>query len=167
MGATIVKLNRLKLKKVHFYSLKVNERPDEFSDFITRMEAAYPKKLNQLLQVIQNIGNRYGAIKTIHFKHERNADALPPSYFNFSYFPDEPTSPYGIRLYCAVLSTEVVVLYNGDLKTTHFPNDCPNVARHFHFALKATHEIDKAIREGDMEVSGTDLLLGDGYELDL
>jgi hypothetical protein len=167
LGATIVEISRLKLNKVNFYTIKVDDRPAEYQDFIQRMNQIYPDKLGQLSHIIDQIGNKFGAIKNTHFKHERNADALPPPYFKFKESGTEPTSQFGLRLYCAVLSQEVVILYNGDLKTNQYPDQCPNVRRHFHFALNATKKVDEAILNGSMAVSGMDLLVEDGYELDL
>lgn len=166
MGATIVEISRLTLKKAHFYTLQLDGKQSEYEDFITRMRSSYPYKLPQLLHMIDQIGNNYGAHKR-HFKHERNADALPPPYFKFLEDGKEPSSKYGLRLYCAVLSPEVVVLYNGDLKTQDLPNKCPNVARHFNFALRATAQIDAAIVDNFIAVDGMDLLVDDEYELDL
>lgn len=122
----------------------------------------YREQLGMILQYIEEIGEKYGALRG-HFKHERSADALPPPYY---IQPGKPNR-YGLRLYCIRLSNEIVVLLNGDLKTENNPEDCPNCRRHFRFANALARRLDEAIRAKDIILNGKELEMDDDFEVEL
>lgn len=61
------------------------------------------------------------------FRPERICIALPPK----RKYLDETID---LRLYCHWVSKNVVILFNGGIKTANFAQDCPNVSRHFYNA---------------------------------
>lgn len=113
-----------------------------------------------LNQFIVEIGNKHGADKR-HFKHERRAEALPPPYY---IQPGEPNK-YGLRLYCIRLTTEVVILLNGDLKTDDDPEKCNNCKNHFKLANKLSKKIDDAIEKGFIKLSGKQIIIDNNFDL--
>lgn len=167
MLVTIAKIERFIFRNVHFYTVLIDGNDvTEFEDFINRMQEKCPIKLGELLSFIDEIGQKYG-VQNNHFRHERNSHALPPTYLILSEDDSEETSQFGLRLYCCKLSSNVVILYNGDLKTKHYPDECPNVAKHFKFSLQITKRIDKAISEGDMSIDKTEILLAEDFVLEI
>lgn len=138
--------------KVGFYSVQDVSitQPTEYNDFRRRMLADGGKKQRQLGEIdkfIERIGKN-GASPDF-FRTEGVADALPPTRFRF--FDSDGVKDMGLRNYCIVPSQDIVILLNGDLKTTQNPRDCPNCGKHFDFAndvAKSFYEalyVDKAI----------------------
>ena len=56
-----------------------------------------------------------------------------------------------LRLYCFVANEHVVFLFNGGIKTTQFPYDCPNVGAYFKQANYLTRKIDELFQEKTVE----------------
>jgi len=167
LRASILKIRTLQFRKVHFYTVHVENRLQaEFDNFSTRMSARCPRKFGELLSFIAEMGQEYGALDQF-FRHERNSHALPPHHVHLSDDDLEESSKFGLRLYCCKFTPEVALLYNGDLKTTQYPDVCPNVAKHFGFALRATTAIDKAIRDGYIQFDGYDILIDEDFALEI
>lgn len=157
MIATILEIERFKFKNVHFYTILVSSRPRaEFQDFVDRMSKKCPGQLGELLQFIDEIGQKYN-VEENHFRHERNSHALPPHYIHLAANDSDEQTEFGLRLYCCRFTPSIVVLYNGDLKTTQLPNDCPNVSKHFSFALDATRKIDQARNDDYIRFDGNEI----------
>lgn len=166
MFVSIKRLGHLSFDKVYYYTVQVEGATySEFQDFLHRMRAMsdYGEQLGMILQFIKEIGEKYGA-RSGHFRHERKADALPPSYY---IQPGKPNK-YGLRLYCIRLSDEVVILLNGDLKTDNDPEKCPNCRKHFRFANALASKIDEAIINREIILTGKELLMeDDDFEIEL
>ncbi len=162
MVATIVKIKRLSFKKVSYYTVELEDSPPEFDDFQERMAVIpdYKTELIRIFQFIKDIGEIHGAHE-IQFRHERSAHALPPKYHVIETIPGN----FGLRLYCIRLSTNVVILLNGDMKTAHLPDDCPNCKKHFHLANKIAKKIDGAIKEKTLRVIDKELEMDDDFEI--
>lgn len=146
-----------------FYSVLVEGHDTaEFIDFLDRMRKSHPTQLGELLQIIREIGNVYGA-ETRFFRPERDASALPPPRFQYVGDDDEdPDNQYGLRLYCLRLNDTVVILFNGDLKTAKTAQECLNCKRHFEFANRVTRRIDEGIAEKVITSGNRNI---DGFEL--
>ncbi|MDF2456213.1 MAG: hypothetical protein K0R51_2206 [Cytophagaceae bacterium] len=162
MVATIVKIQRLSFKKVSYYTVELEGSSPEFDDFQKRMALIpdYKPELIRIFQFIKDIGEIYGAHET-QFRHERSAHALPPKYHIIETIPGK----FGLRLYCIRLSPNVVILLNGDMKTDHDPEICPNCRKHFNLANKIANKIDEAIIEKSLRVIGNELEMDDDFEL--
>ena len=138
--------------KVAYYSVCINDSNESlFEEFISYHEINNRDKLNHVLEWIKILGNKYGA--QIHlFRPEAaiaDASALPPKgkdkkpcYTEFG-----KSKANNIRLYCLRANEHVVFLFNGDIKTTHYAQDCPNVKDHFTLANQLTKAIDLAFAE--------------------
>jgi hypothetical protein len=133
--ATIQEFARF--KTVTFHTLKGEDAAlSETDDFLARMEreSAYAVQLEQLIGWLILIGDdKEGAIFDL-FRPERNCVALPPKGKYLELAID-------LRLYCHWVSENVVILYNGGIKTAQKVQDCPNVSRHFYNAQSWTKQL--------------------------
>lgn len=141
--------------KVAYYSVCIDEKTTSlFEDFINHHSQHNRKKLNHVLEWIKIIGDKYGA-KHHLFRPEAaiaDASALPPKGKDRepSYTELGKTKANNIRLYCLRANENVVFLFNGDIKTKHYAQDCPNVKKHFDLANKLTKAIDLAFVEKEI-----------------
>jgi len=138
-----------KYNKVSYYSICIDGSENSlFNEFVMRHSIANKEKLNHILEWLKQIGNKYGAQQHL-FRSEAefaDASALPPTGIK-----REPNyTEYGkikannLRLYCLRANQHVVFLFDGDIKTTHLAQDCPNVRDYFKKANQLTKAIDKA-----------------------
>ena len=100
MFATIVELSQLEFSKVKFFSVLIEGRDhSEFLDFQHRIRPLHSTQLGELNMLIKEIGEIYGA-RSQFFRDERQAEALPPEYFEYSTDEENPENKFGLRLYC-------------------------------------------------------------------
>jgi hypothetical protein len=165
--ATIVEIERLEFKRVKYYSIAFEDHNSEFLDFQQRMRQSHKTQLGELVTLLYEIGELYGA-KTNFFRDERKADALPPESFQYLGQDDQdPENPYGLRLYCLRITESIVILLNGDLKTAEKVDDCENCKRHFQLANKVATKIEEAIREKWITHNGKQLIDIDSFEFEI
>ncbi len=138
--------------KVAYYSVCINDNKTSlFEEFICNHKIHNRDKLNHVLEWIKIIGNKYGA--QLHlFRPEAaiaDASALPPKGKDKkpSYTELGKSKANNIRLYCLRANESVVFLFNGDIKTAKYAQDCPNVKNHFTLANQLTKAIDQAFAE--------------------
>ncbi len=151
--AVLEKLEQFSFKKVVYYSIAYLDNEDEineFYDFLNRMEDLphLENDLGNLIIWLEEIGDRYGAIKNRFFRHEAKygeASALPPSRKTMLF--NEIIVEESLRLYCLVANEHVVFLFNGGIKTTLNPEDCPNVGTYFRQANLLSQKIDKLFQD--------------------
>ena len=156
--AKIIEVQRF--KKVTFYSvLREGEEQNMFLEFINRVmkNDRLAEDLHLLQNWIKRIGDKYGAQQQ-YFRHEQVANALPPGFSD---------TVHHLRLYCMRISENAVILFSGDVKTTRYAQECPNVGPHFKEALRLTKKIDEAIREKQIKIDAYTgrLLIGTDFEL--
>jgi len=162
--ATIKHINTF--KKVHYYSILFEDEEDSlFEQFINKYieDEGTKEELVEMVEWIRKIGDEIGA-KTKYFRHEgatSDAKALPPP----ARFIEGAAG--SLRLYCLVLSEQVVVLYNGGVKTKNKAQDCPNVSSHFRLANKISKVITQSFIEKEIRWNeeDTDITFDDGFEL--
>jgi len=70
-----------------------------------------------------------------------------------------------IRLYCLYVSKNIVILFNGGIKTKQKAQDCENVKRYFLEAEKLTAIIDSMIREIEFDHGRSNILNHEEIEL--
>ena len=159
MYATISEIPSLNLKKVRFYTIDFEERDSaEFFDFLNRMNDDIEKKkdLETILASIKAIGNKLGAKKKL-FKHERKGEALPTFYEE----KDNFSGDYGVRLYCIVLSEQIVILLNGDKKTQKDPEKCPNVRKYFRELQSIAKAINEDFKDKVLALNGNTIVVNE------
>ena len=162
--ATLEELEDLSGAKVTYYTVRFEGRKhNELEDFILRhhQNPTIRDEFNDLLGWMQQIGNRTGA-RLMYFRHEGNAYALPPKAYLLEIDYTE-----NLRLYCLRLSDDLVVLFNGGIKTTRTPDECPNVRKYFREARQLTYAIDVKIREGEIAVDYKKLIFALDFELEI
>jgi hypothetical protein len=151
--AIIERLEEFTFEKVKYYSIRFHENENEvneFYDFLNRMEdiPEIESDLSNLYLWIEEIGQYHGAKKERFFRHEGRggeAYALPPPSKTMEIY--EIVVEEHLRLYCMVANEHVVILFNGGIKTTKYPQDCPNVGPFFKQANNLTKKIDKLFQE--------------------
>jgi len=134
---------------VAFYTVKGEENTlSETENFLERMKkkAVYAEQLDELISWLKIIGNdKRGAVFSV-FRSERVCVALPPK----SKYLDKAID---LRLYCHWVSKNVVILFNGGIKTASKAQDCPNVSHHFYNAQSWT----KQLTEIGIETEGPEI----------
>lgn len=144
-----------KYDKVAYYSICINsQKLSLFEKFVTHNTTANKEKLNHVLEWIKIIGNKYGALPHLFIPEGETADvsALPPKGMDRKphYTEYGKTKANNIRLYCLRANENVVFLFDGDIKTSQYAQECPNVKNHFKLANQLTKAIDKAFRDGEI-----------------
>lgn len=133
--ASIEEFNRY--RTVTYYTIRREDgTSSETGDFFQRMakESNHIRQLIRLAVWIEKIGSNYrGAIISL-FRPEGICYALPP---NAKYLNKE----IDLRLYCHWISEQIVILYNGGIKTARTAQECPNVSRHFYNAQSWTKQL--------------------------
>jgi uncharacterized protein with ParB-like and HNH nuclease domain len=155
----IESIPNLSFNKVRFYTIrKEGCDKSEFKDFLDRMnelskkDSRVKEDLEEIRSQIKAIGKKFGA-EPKRFKKEAAAFALA------LYYPKRKNKLgiYGLRVYCLILSDEIVILMNGGDKTANKAKDCRNVSMHFHEANKFYKIIADYINDNTITRYGRDL----------
>ena len=155
------KIGDISTEEVTFYSVRLNK--NELTEIELFDEYEFPehsKELEILYNVIDEI--KYRGAKSYYFKSEEGANALPRVSQQII---NANKKDYGLRLYCIRLTDNIVVLLNGNIKTKHNPEECPNVRRHFKNAIKIARKLDKLLREGEVNYEKPNCLLNLEFEI--
>lgn len=140
--------------RVTFYTVRQEGAGlTEMDKFIKKFEGhpvheEHLLKLNSLL--IDVIGERHGALQDFFTRDELNATALPPKPgvifelgLDYHEFP--------LRLFCLRLTDEIVILFNGGLKTSQRTQDSPDLSMKLYeansFAKRILSEWGLTIKE--------------------
>jgi hypothetical protein len=128
-------------EKIGYYSLKSEDKDlMEAEDFFQRMEdiPEISDQLERFVYWMKVLGSNKGVVKGA-FRHEGLIEALPPE----RKFTDENIE---LRLYCQIVSSQVVILFNGDWKTKGAKRviDCSRVRPHHR---RATNWASKLLKE--------------------
>lgn len=159
-------------KKVAYYTVHFDEEEhNEFEKFILNHQNKLEihNEYNDMLSLIERIGDETGALKRYFSRHERKSEALPPEW-------DELT-PYerrlhvkwnhNLRLYCMRISDEMVFLFNGGVKTPGpiTAEQCNVVRKYFRMANKLSQKIDEAMKDGEINIEGKRVSIEEGFEI--
>lgn len=170
--AHIYKINELSGEKVTYYTLFIDgEEVPVFLDFLNRMEEnkEIEDDLNNLIIWIQEIADKYGAVKK-YFRYEgidSDTSALPPPG---GVMRSHKIEVNNLRLYCFVLNENVVFLFNGDVKTNVVDaKDCPKVGKYIRQSNRMSKAIDQLVKEGEIRwnKTKTDILFQSDLEIAL
>lgn len=121
-------------------------------------------ELAELIRHVENIADKWGIEKSLErkwLKPEDNAHrfVLPIEFQNSA------NSEFGIRLYCVLLSDNVLMILNGDIKTAQWVRDCKRCEPHFDFANKVAIAIARDLNRGAIEIDNEGLLVEEDYTL--
>jgi hypothetical protein len=170
--AYIERLAEFQFQRVKYFSIRIEgNEVNEFYDFLNRMEdiKEIEDDLNNLLVWIDEIGERYGAIKDRFFRNESiyaDVSALPPPRKQMEF---SEIFVKNLRLYCLVANENVVFLFNGGIKTTDKAQNCPNVSQYIKQANLIAKKIDELYNEGEIRWSANseDILFDENLEFEL
>ncbi len=168
----IVRLADWQLSKVNYFSVQFEHNEvNEFFDFLNRMEELdeIAEDLSNLLVWMELIGEEYGAIKSKFFRNEAiyaDVSGLPPSR---KMLRSINLPVQDLRLYCMVLNKQVVILFNGGIKTTQNAKDCPNVGPYIKQANAIAQKIDDMLTAGEIRWKNefTDIVYDSKLEIEL
>ena len=130
---------------VHFYSVRLDENPiTEFEKFDNKPFAGREKEIESLYNIVDEIRLRGCQKRYFRFEDAAHAIAVLSEDIN------EENKDFGIRLYCIRCTDELLILLNGDVKTTQKALECPNVRNHFRLANKIANKLDEALANGEI-----------------
>ncbi|UPS90469.1 hypothetical protein [Bizionia sp. M204] len=144
-----------KYKTVAYYSVCLDDNEKTlYQEFVEKHTVENKDKLYHIQKWLKEIGEKYGA-QNRFFRNEAqiaDASALPPIGKDRKpyYVEYGKNKANNLRLYCLRANSNVVFLFNGDIKTNNNPQLCDNVRNHFNLANTLTKAIDNAFREKDI-----------------
>ena len=157
-----------RIDKNGFYEL--NEF-DKFCDKMTSNGGRDIRQLEEVQAIIQEITDIEGALESM-FRKEGLFYALPSHPDKHRFWDSDGINHFGIRLYCVIVTTNVLILLNGCSKTNQNPKKCENCKNHFIFsekfaeaffdALNVNHTI--SLNDRDFDFDGEELILNINYE---
>ena len=157
----------LQFSKVSYITIRIDSKESsEYEDFHKRMDGEKKNKIHrdEINRFIQSMGEIYGA-QDKFFKGDSMAGCSNLEGARF--IESEAGDGFGVCLSCLCLSQELVMLLNGDRRTTSLLNDCPICGPHQLLARKVSSAFYRARINGHIIVSGKDILADDGYVLEL
>ena len=147
-------------EKVRFYTIRFeDETVSETDKFFAAFDdnADMRKELNVLLSFLKQMGDNFGA-KADFFRHEGEAEGLPPKAKIAKKYGLLAFVEYNFRLYCMRLSDNVVVLFNGSLKTTYTNQEDPQLMSIFRMAKTFSRRINENMSDRTFNVIGKELI---------
>ncbi len=143
MIVSFEKIEEISSENIRFFTVRFDENElTQFELFLNKEFSADPhkKELEILFSSLKEMKTR-GA-KKFYFIEEQAANYMPVVSTGMK---DKNKKDWGIRLYCIRLRDDLVILLNGDVKTSHNPLECPNVEKHFKNALKIAKKLDQSL----------------------
>lgn len=161
----IVRIKDFDFSKVRYYTLKFEDDIQESQKFFDNYQAKYPESVNYIKMWIAEIGEKYGA-EPRFFRPEDNAEALPPPSTLLRRLDKQfNTKKLSLRLYCIVLSPEIVILVNGGIKESQALRDSPSCWKEFQFASNIASQIHRQLKLGLLVINGKVLEKKDSFKL--
>jgi hypothetical protein len=139
--------------KVTFHTVRWESAElSETDKFVTRYanNSTYKEDLQKLIQLITNvIGNTYGAKIAYFNRQENKATALPPkgAVEEVRIGIDFP-----FRLFCYRINENIVILFNGGLKTSEKVQNSPDLSMKFREAQSFVKAIEDGFRNDFIEI---------------
>ena len=147
-------------KLVTFYTVRNHSAKENETDkFIDKFIDDVENKtfLQEIFNIVsEEIGDKHGARQYFFTRHERNVTALPPIKVTINEITiNWYNNP--LRLYCLRLSNNIVILFNGDLKTAQTAQD-GKTSMTFYEANSYAHIIDEARNDGTITIKGRNIV---------
>jgi hypothetical protein len=149
-------------RKVTFYTLR--DETQEYSEtdrFIERFsnDAQYKEDYDQIATLIEAIGETHGAKDIFFSRHEAHATALPPSKSLVLNGLEILFMHNSLRLYCLKIAENIVILFNGGIKTSQKVQDSPDLMPKFRNAQYWVKKILENIQDKSIIVDNHRALL--------
>jgi hypothetical protein len=149
------------------YTVKINgNERSEFNDFLFRMNRDLTDKgeLAEMIRLIENIAGKWGIENSL-----LEQDIIPEDNAHRFVLPfdvqTDRNSPYGLRLYCVILSNNIMLILNGGAKTAQRVRDCPNCEPHFDFANKVAQAVERDKARGKLIIEEDGIYFEEDYTL--
>ena len=144
--------------KVRYYTVKFdNDDKTEVDKFFEKYQESHSKSVLYIKMWIAEIGEKFSA-EARYFRPEDNSEALPPPFNQLESVDIEiDQDNLSLRLYCIVLSPEVVVLVNGGIKESQKTQDSPTCWEHFLLTSSLSSQMRQMIKGGHLTLKGKQL----------
>lgn len=138
-----------------FYTVKYisteSESPPETDKFFDKYAVdGHPQKDEalQLFRLItESIGNRYGATDDFFDRHENTAQALPPKPKDRIEEIKGLGINFPLRLYCYRVTKQIVVLFNGGIKSARTVQESGDLRTRYYEAQRFARKIQLALQD--------------------
>lgn len=138
---------------------------DKFYQVYDDVNHPHFNEFDAIMRVIDAMGYHVRGAEAWLFRPENAAHALPPNRKPARKALDiEILEDSQLRLYCIRLTSEVVILLNGGIKTQDNAQDCPNVRGHFSQAQAIAKAIDKLMIDGSIMIEDTEIINNTGEQ---
>lgn len=143
----------LDFSKVRYYTLKFDDDDKtELDKFYDKYQDEFADSINFIKMWIAEIGEKFSAIPR-YFRPEDNASALPPPTKELRCL-DIDSKKMNLRLYCIVLSPEIVILVNGGIKESDSTTGSPSCWDQYMFTSNVSSQLNKMIKDGHLTLKG-------------
>jgi len=151
----IVIRKELDFTRVRYYTLRFEtEKKTELEKFYENHQKEYSESVYYIKMWIAEIGEKFGA-QTRFFRPEDNAYALPPPTKELRCVDIEVGQEnMNLRLYCIVLSPEIVILVNGGIKESDATNGSPTCWEQYLLASNIASQIKNMAKQGNLMIKG-------------
>ncbi|MEO0043970.1 MAG: hypothetical protein RL329_3418 [Bacteroidota bacterium] len=149
-------------RQVTFYTLR--DETQEYSEtdrFIERFsnDEQYKEDYYQIATLIEEIGDTHGAKDIFFSRHEAHATALPPNRSLVLNGLEILFMHNSLRLYCLKISKNIVILFNGGVKTSLKVQDSPDLMPKFRNAQLWVKKILENIQDKSIIVDNNRAIL--------
>jgi len=162
----VIEDESLDFTKVRYYTLKfIDEEKSEYQKFIDEYKGEYLSCINFLKLWIARIGEKFGAHDQ-YFRPEDNASALPPptkEIRKIDFTIDRKN--LSIRLYCIVLSLDVVILVSGGIKESDAVRDSPTCFEKLMFAQSISSQLHFSKKRREWSLKGKDIKIKNNFRI--
>jgi hypothetical protein len=136
---------------------------DKFIEKILYQQTDYRIELQEILTLIEMIGEERGARDIYFTRHENLTTALPPSSRLWVRGIEIPFYENRLRLYCIKINENIVVLFNGGIKTSKKVQNSPELLMKFRDAQVFAKRIWQAIQDKNIVVDVHAHTLNDAF----
>lgn len=133
---------------------------DKFFDKFFNVER-FKQNIFDIVELIDYIGNKGANINL--FREERDFHAIPPKDIKLSKIEINIEKSSVLRLYCLRLTENVVILFNGDEKTSQKAQE-GKTSMVFNEAISFTQKINEALISKDIKIKRNKLVCSDNSE---
>lgn len=153
MNSFILEIFDADFQMVTYYTVRWEDQElsetDKFFEKFSE-DDKHRENFNQILALMELIGDKKGALPVFFTRHEDEASALPPPYvqeFSLNFDGND------LRLYCVRVCKSIVVLFNGGIKSARTAQDSEDLTSKFREAKSFAKKIFKEIRDGMIEIN--------------
>lgn len=147
-------------KMVTFYTVRKHDASrNETDKFIDKFidDEEYKEFIYEIYNLLaEEIGGKHGAKKFFFNRHEKNVTALPPTKVTLN---EITVNLHGnpLRLYCLRINKEIVILFNGGLKTAQTAQ-AGQTSMSFYEANTYAEKINKAFYDKTIQIKGRNIV---------